>query len=232
MRLHHAAACCAAFCFLLAPPPGLPGRLPTGRETVWDRRGGPPSAPPLSAGQFPGRSENDERDYFHWPRLPVRVFVAATTGQEREWARVSEAGFDQWVQATRGVVAYTLVDLPSQAQIVVRFAPGPTVWEHPDLVGMTTTNWTGPVLESAQVVLAAGRKTPADLQAVAAHEFGHALGIRGHSGNPGDVMFASLRECPASAARPLPPPAHPVTAHDLDDLRRCYPALLTPGSGG
>lgn len=212
--------CCFAH-LLLLPPPAGPQRhvLPAPR---FARNQQAASGEALAA-QSPMPAL---RDYYHWPRLPVRVFIATESGPERQWARTAQAGFDEWVGATDGVVGYRLVRLPGQAQVRVRFAPGATVPEHPDLVGVTTTYWTGPVLESAEIVLATDRRTSAELQTVAAHEFGHALGIRGHSGNPEDLMFPSLIRClPPKGAAPSCL-GYSVTKHDLDNLKRCYPALL------
>jgi predicted Zn-dependent protease len=161
----------------------------------------------------------DTTELFHWSHLPVNIFIAAGNGQEQKWSQVVAAGFDEWVQASHGVVTYRLVDSASKAQITVRFVSSSTIPCCPNLVGLTTTSWTGPVLQSAEIVLATGQKSPSDLQTAAAHELGHALGICGHSDNPADLMFSAPIRVPAS-------PARPVTDRDLDSLKRCYPALF------
>ena len=73
--------------------------------------------------------------------------------------------------------------------------------------------------------LATGDTTPEDVQSVAAHEFGHALGIQGHSDNPNDLMFPSATRYFAAPDIRLPDPPHEVTRRDLNTLRACYPRL-------
>jgi len=179
-----------------------------GHASAGERGGG--NAAPSSA---------DARDLYHWPQLPVRIFIAANGAQQQAWARTALGGFDEWVRATHGRVGYQQVDSPAQAQITVHFVSASTVPEHPDLVGLTTTYWIGSVLQSAEIVLATGQKSRSELQTAAAHELGHALGIRGHSDNPDDLMFSAPVQGHPSAA-------HPVTNRDLNTLRYCYPSLF------
>lgn len=166
-----------------------------------------------------------EEDLYHWRQLPVRLFISVEKPEEQPWARVATAGFDEWVAATGGVVGYMRVDDPSHAQITVRFVPTEFVPGHPDLVGLTTLFWIGPVLQKAEIILATGQKSPSDLQTAAAHELGHALGIRGHSEDEAALMYpAPIR--PTEDGAPAPEIAHPVTARDLALLKLCYPALF------
>jgi predicted Zn-dependent protease len=67
--------------------------------------------------------------------------------------------------------------------------------------------------------------TAADLQSVAAHEFGHALGIDGHSDDPGDLMYPVEIRMIGPDGNPVPAPVHSVTLRDLNTLALCYPQL-------
>ena len=208
--------------------------LAVGALAAWTHFGSPVVGEHLSSAAMvlsPARSPARQADdLYHWPRLPVRVFIAADSKQEKQWARTATAGFDEWVRATRGIVSYTQVYAAPDAQITVRFVPAPTVPGHPGLVGLTTTFWLNQVLQEAEIVLATGGKTPGDLQTAAAHELGHALGISGHSSDPDDLMFpAPIRhghwDGGTNAAS-----AHPVTGRDLAILERCYPTLFAATS--
>jgi hypothetical protein len=55
------------------------------------------------------------------------------------------------------------------------------------------------------------------LKTTAAHEFGHALGINGHSDNPSDVMFYGRQV--------NKPEDVPVSPRDLNTLRAAYAGL-------
>ncbi len=75
--------------------------------------------------------------------------------------------------------------------------------------------------------LATGDLSPDELQSTAAHEFGHALGIEGHSDNEDDLMYPSqIRVFLDDALLPSPPRS--VTKRDLNTLKSGYPALFGP----
>ncbi len=139
---------------------------------------------------------------YHWPALPVRVYFAndvTVTPQGGSPTRVNDlilTGFGRWPAATGGIVGFTLVTDPSQAQITV------SVVTIPDPMGLAETGKTsvtpgaGNVLQAAamQIYVWPDITVPEltqGLLATSAHEFGHALGIGGHSPDAGDVMYVS-----------------------------------------
>jgi len=103
-------------------------------------------------------------------------------------------GFDRWPAATGGVVGYAVVTDPAQADITV------TLKTIPDPVGLSETGKTsvrtgaGGELQLALVEIyvwpdITNAELTQGLLATATHEFGHALGIAGHSSRPGDEMY-------------------------------------------
>lgn len=168
----------------------------------------------------------------HWPRFPLRVFLATHGSEEAQEARDVQRGFDLWVRATGGGVCYVIVDAPDKADLTVRLVPSAALPGKAGAVGMTTVYSHGATLARAEIHLATGEAmgeaTPEDITATAAHEFGHALGIQGHSDDPDDLMYPSETRFFSAAGERLPTPAPSVTARDLNTLRACYPALLGP----
>ncbi len=61
----------------------------------------------------------------------------------------------------------------------------------------------------------------ADVQCVAAHEFGHALGIDGHSDNSSDLMYA---------VHVIGEPC-PLTQHDLNTMKTGYCGVFSRAAG-
>ena len=57
-----------------------------------------------------------------------------------------------------------------------------------------------------------------DLEAAAAHEFGHALGIEGHSKDPADLMYFQH-----TVGQPWT-----ITARDLNTMKMAYLPLFAP----
>ena len=138
---------------------------------------------------------------YHWPALPVRVYFAndvTVTPRGGSPTRVNDlirTGFNRWPAATGGVVGFTQVMDPSQAQITVSTV---TI---PDPTGLSETGKTsvapgpGNVLQSATVQIYVWPditvpELTQGLLATATHEFGHALGIGGHRPDAADVMYA------------------------------------------
>jgi len=139
---------------------------------------------------------------YHWPALPVRVFFAndvSLTPPGGSLTRVNDlilTGFNRWPAATNGVVGFTQVSDPSQAQITVSTVTVPDPSGLAETGKATVTPGAGNVLRSAtiQTYVWPDITVPEltqGLLATATHEFGHALGIGGHSPDGSDVMFAS-----------------------------------------
>ena len=162
----------------------------------------------------------------HWAQFPVRVFVPAKDAEQTQNARLALAGLDEWVDAAHGRISYVRAADPNAADIVVRFLPGTYLSAAARSVGETKTISSGPVLKKAEIRLAEDGAAPEELQSAAAHEFGHALGIQGHSDNPDDLMFPVEIRYYSAAGGSSFTAAHKVTAHDLRLLSACYPALL------
>jgi predicted Zn-dependent protease len=70
------------------------------------------------------------------------------------------------------------------------------------------------------------RPLPDELRSVAAHEFGHALGIQGHSDDAADLMFPAAPRYYSALNQHLPSPVRPVTTRDLNTIKLCYPRLF------
>lgn len=137
----------------------------------------------------------------HWPRLPVKVYFATDvviTPQGGIPTHVNDviiAGFNQWSAATGGVISYGIVPTAAEANItvstvVVPRPSGRTETGSTDvdtdgstLTGATTKIFVWPDITNTELNL--GQRT------TAAHEFGHMLGIAGHSDDPNDLMYPS-----------------------------------------
>jgi predicted Zn-dependent protease len=135
------------------------------------------------------------------------------------------------------VLSYTVVDSddPVDADITVRLLSGRNVPPDPHTVGQTSTAVRGRrTLFRARMRLATGDLTPEALTEAAAHEFGHALGINGHSDDPSDLMYGSstriLYPTTGSArTRPSGRIRRP-TARDINTIKAAYPDRFAAAS--
>ncbi|HET6385695.1 MAG TPA: matrixin family metalloprotease [Armatimonadota bacterium] len=163
----------------------------------------------ISAPNYVGSLEGLQR----WRRFPVSVVFPHDANYSLRRQEEALAGFQQWTAATNGKVSFRLRDASGAADIMVRFdsarVKSETITQydvrrdtlyHADIyIGMTVDDGSG-----AEI-------TPGDVRELAAHEFGHALGIDGHSPDPGDLMYHSLGNTNRA-----------VTARDLNTLRKAY----------
>ncbi len=162
----------------------------------------------------------------HWTQFPVRLyFVAHGLGQTEE-VPTALAGFDEWRTASHGKIRFVRVFDSGKADITIQFVPGRYLSADTQAVGETTLYSSDGALKKATMRLAEGVMLPEELQATAAHEFGHALGISGHSSDPDDVMYPVETVHFDLQEQPLPGEARTVTAHDLQILAGGYPGLF------
>jgi hypothetical protein len=113
-------------------------------------------------------------------------------------------GFERWktALATTKSLSFTWVASPTQADIVVRMIPSndPALPGGNTHLGVTTV-FFAPGTPRAELVSTATDKCTIKIVqdlaeittiALAAHELGHAFGIRDHSGDASDIMFATV----------------------------------------
>jgi hypothetical protein len=191
----------------------------------------PPGAAAVLRTDAPGRAGAPGRDYAdapdvrglrRWRRLPVRVYFdngGAFSPARREAAL---DGFDEWAEATGGDIGWREVDDERDADVVVRFSPLPYLPPGRGTVGRTGVSVRRGYLNKARMELATGgvRSLP-ELTEVAAHEWGHALGIDGHSPDPDDLMYAVTTRVITNDPDYRAPVRRP-TSRDVATIRRAY----------
>ena len=163
---------------------------------------------------------------YHWAALPVRVYFANDLtitpkgGTVTRLNTLYQSGFDRWPAATGGAVSYQVVTDPAQAQITVSTVTIPDPAGQAE-TGITTVAHTGSVLTAATMQIFVWPDiTPAELTlgqlATATHEFGHALGIGGHSPVSTDEMYV------------LHDPNQDVllSPRDVNTIKTIYPSLF------
>lgn len=154
-----------------------------------------------------------------------------------DYVAAAERALAAWEGALAGVVRFRRVAAPSAARLRLRLlaerAPAPT----PDLVvlgetplggacrprrraaapGMRAVRFAAP---EVRIFLAdrAGLLTPGQVERIALHELGHALGMRGHSPVSDDAMAASFRDASGPG----------LDAADVNSFRALY--RLPPGT--
>lgn len=123
----------------------------------------------------------------HWSAFPLRVYFVQDTEFSAARKATALAGFNQWVTATGNRADYAVVDSASKANVTVSFYQ--FTGGAGDTLGTTTVTYgRNNVIQSAQVKLGITGKDAND-QLTAAHEYGHTLGITGHSPIALDLMY-------------------------------------------
>ena len=153
----------------------------------------------------------------HWGHFPIRIAFTNSLSSDREKLdEIVQQGFNQWVKATQDEVKYEVVSSPARADVTVTYEVVPNRPFTGGKLGTTGFNYnkTRRQLFHADMHLNVWEgMTRRDLERfanTAAHEFGHALGINGHSPNPDDLMYFTSSQ------------SEGVTARDLNTLRQAY----------
>lgn len=121
-------------------------------------------------------------------KMPIKLYIEKNDLYFSEVRRAMEA----WIsKVENSPLSYKLVDTPEQANIRVLFVD--EIFKKTGkamITGLATPYIKGHILEYYEIKL-----IPYDMIfATALHEFGHALGIQGHSSNENDIMYAETNQ--------------------------------------
>jgi predicted Zn-dependent protease len=127
-----------------------------------------------------------------WSKMPLKVYI-----QSGKYNASAKNAFIEWQNKTKGNVMFVFVDKPNEAQITVYFKSDISQTSLGDALGVTKVAFNAnKTLQRAQIDIKSVTQSGAEqslkqVYSVTLHEVGHALGIRGHSRNPYDVMYES-----------------------------------------
>ena len=143
-----------------------------------------------------------------WRKFPVNVYFILDSNYSESREQFARHGFNRWVIATDGLLDYVVTDDVDEANITVRFEPRTDN-------GYTQTRFVDKRLRRADIIVGIRQGSQTDVEAIAAHEFGHAMGIDGHSDNKRDLMYPVHRA--GAPGR--------ITDRDLNTMASRYPVL-------
>lgn len=133
--------------------------------------------------------------------FPIRVAItdgSATPNFQPEFMDIAKGSFIDWAEASQGRIKFEFVSDPRRSDIVVLWTADPKELANPAEAGFADFSYRGNCLTRGTIKLLtvpmdrAQTMTTKQLRKACLHEVGHILGLRGHSPNPGDVMFYSL----------------------------------------
>jgi tetratricopeptide (TPR) repeat protein len=138
-----------------------------------------------------------------WPasRMPIKIFIASGTsvpGYRPSFEGIVKQSFQDWVDAAQGKIKTEYVGSADAAQIVcswtnnpkemISSAEGGHAMVVPDQDGISKTHiYLLTIRQDDNGPVGDNYARRVDL-----HEIGHALGLLGHSPNPGDIMFGTI----------------------------------------
>ncbi len=141
----------------------------------------------------------------NWSSFPITVYFAPDANYSAHRHDIAVAGFLEWTSATGGALSFVEVADVTRAVVTVHFDPSTQN-------GLTYLHYSDLTITSADINLGIKNQLDEDLQIVAAHEFGHTLGIDGHSDDPADLMYpVHYLGTPES-----------ITAKDLNTIKTAY----------
>jgi len=176
-------------------------------------------------------SDSRGNSFTYWRHFPISVYIPPVDSGTR---KATTNGFDEWVAASGGNASYKLVSSAKGADLAVSYSPNnqPVDSSGYMTVGLTTVYYQKNVndIYSATMELFilnpdGSSNTTDDAngtdQTIAAHEFGHVLGIGPHSLVSDDLMYFSIDKAGVK----------PVTQRDLNTLKTVYCNNFPTASG-
>ncbi len=147
--------------------------------------------------------------HFSTAKMPLKVFIASgasVQGWNNGMRQVVLYAMQSWQSASKGKVTFTTTQNENNADIIVR-------WQRnfaDNILGVSPFQTAGDTIIRSDISLAVfypNSSTPIpleELKGIAVHEMGHAIGIKGHSPDPNDIMFyAKARKSSAPSQRDI-----------------------------
>lgn len=134
--------------------------------------------------------------HFASSRMPLRVYISSglsVRGWNAEMRQAVIEAMRAWQSASSGRISFSQTYTEASADIIVKWRKNFT----DGILGVSPLETVGNTIVRSDLNLATcypDSDTPiplTELKAIAAHEMGHAIGIRGHSPDPNDIMFFS-----------------------------------------
>ncbi|MEH2298185.1 MAG: peptidase [Nostoc sp.] len=171
-----------------------------------------------NSGDYFSQITTTQVGYLVWSQFPVRVYVeppkAITEKQAQAWVK----GVLQGVQEWSTYLPLTVVEQPEIADItIVRKAPPLQISPGSNIPRARSAQTTYELYTSNKLlshrftIFLSPSQTGEYLIAAIRHEFGHALGIWGHSPLQTDALYFSQVRNPS-----------PISARDINTLKRVY----------
>lgn len=171
-----------------------------------------------NSGDYFSQVTTTQVGYLVWSQFPIRVYVEPpiliSEKQVQAWVNAVLQGVDEW----SNYLPLTIVEQPEIADItIVRKAPPLQISPGSNITRARSAQTTYELYTSNKLlshrftILLSPSQTGEYLIAASRHEFGHALGIWGHSPLETDALyFSQVRQPP------------PISSRDINTLKRVY----------
>jgi len=170
---------------------------------------------PQNSGDYFGEIDTPEFGQLIWSEFPIQVYIEhPNIANSSEWREIVRAAIFQW----QPYLDFTLVDQAATADIVIyRRQPPISLTRMRSRSAearyqLYTQNKNGKsVLKQQFTIWLSPNQVGEYIASAARHEFGHALGIWGHSPFKDDVMYYSQVQSPPN-----------ISPRDINTLKKIY----------
>ena len=165
-----------------------------------------------------------------WTHFPLSVYFVRDSNYTAAKQTLATQGFNRWVTKTgSNGVTYNVADSATNADITVNF--GTFTGGAGDILGQTFFSYdqqSRVFRKGVNIQIKFTGDNNNDL-ITASHEFGHALGINGHSTNPSDLMYFEGNEAAGGNIK-TPDLNTAITSYD-NVFNKDANARVAPGNG-
>ncbi|MEH2209210.1 peptidase [Nostoc sp.] len=178
-----------------------------------------------NSGDYFSQVTTTQVGYLVWSQFPVRVYVEAPKAisgkQAQAWVNAVLQGIQEW----SNYLPLTIVEQPEVANITIarkapplQISPGSNIPRARSAQTTYELYTSNKILSHRFTILLSPSQTGEYLIAASRHEFGHALGIWGHSPLQTDALYFSQVRNPPS-----------ISPRDVNTLKRVYEQPTTLG---